>query len=500
VTWSDRVYEMHGLRPGEFGGRVEDFTKLVHPDDAARVRRTIEQSIEQQTPYEIEFRVVHADGEARWLATRGRVYYDRAGRPLRMLGVTRDVTESKKAEEERTRLLESERSARSEAERANQMKDEFLAILSHELRTPLNAILGWTQILRHGTNDAEEMAEGLEIVERNARDQAQMIEDLLDTSRVTSGKLRLTLKPLDLVTVIADAIETVRPAAETRKITLSSEFERALQTVMGDADRLKQVLWNLLTNAIRFTPIGGIVRVCLSEAGSNVEISVIDSGEGISPEFLPHIFDRFRQADGSITRRHGGLGLGLAIVKQLVELHGGSVRAQSDGPGQGATFTVVLPAANVNASRPSLLPDPDAEEPSAGFHVDLGGRRVLAVDDEPDARALIRRLLEDRNANVVVAASVAEALVLFEQHRPDLLISDIGMPDEDGYSLIKKVRTLPKEQGGDVPAVAVTAYARPEDGQRALLAGFQHHMAKPIEPIELLKVIAALANDARPGR
>ena len=410
--------------------------------------------------------------------------------------------ERRSAEAERERLLERERAARAEAERAGRMKDEFLATLSHELRTPLNAILGWSTILRAGPTDEADLRQGLETIERNARGQTQIIEDLLDMSRIISGKVRLDVQRIDLAAVVHAAIETVRPTAETRGVRIERVLDPAATAVSGDANRLQQVLWNLMTNAIKFTPRGGRVQVVLARVDPHLEVRVTDTGEGIKPEFLPHVFDRFRQADASTTRRHGGLGLGLAIARQLVELHGGTIGASSAGVGQGATFTVVLPQAPVH-----LVPSEDAgtarstSDGDAGHLVaiapDAGARiagvRVVVVDDEADGRGLLRRVLEDCGAVVATAGSVAEAIDAVGTHRPDVLVSDIGMPGEDGYSLIRRVRNLAPTAGRDVPAIALTAYARSEDRTRSMLAGFQMHLAKPVEPAELIAMIASLA-------
>jgi PAS domain S-box-containing protein len=404
---------------------------------------------------------------------------------------------------ERARLFEAERHARAGAERASQMKDEFLATLSHELRTPLNAILGWSQILSGGARNEEDLAEGIKTIERNARAQTTIIEDLLDMSRIISGKVRLDVQRVDLSTVMQAASDTVKPAADAKGIRVQLVLDPMAGPVSGDPNRLQQVFWNLLTNAVKFTPRGGRVQVLLERVNSHLEVSVTDTGDGIAPEFLPHVFERFRQADGSTTRRHGGLGLGLAIVKQLVELHGGSIRAKSPGVGHGATFTVSLP---LTAVHEDSEPSPQRRHPSArngplepDIRARIEGVKVLVVDDEADARALVKRLLEDCKAVVTVAASVAEALERILAEPPDVLVSDIGMPGEDGYSLIRQVRALGPEQGGTVPAVALTAYARAEDRMKAIMAGFQHHVAKPVEPAELITIVASLATRTEKG-
>ena len=410
----------------------------------------------------------------------------------------KDITVAKRAEREREQLLEAERAARGEAERASSMKDEFLATLSHELRTPLNAILGWSQILRTGGADAADVAEAVDVIERNARAQTQIIEDLLDMSRIISGKIRLDVQEVDLEGVVRAAIETVRPAAEAKNIRILPVLDPLAHPVSGDPNRLQQVFWNLLSNAVKFSPKGGRVQVLLKRINSHLEVDVIDTGEGIEPQFLPFVFDRFRQADATTTRAHGGLGLGLAIVKQLVELHGGTVRAKSGGKGQGTTFAVMLP---VTVLHPDPDPEPVRRHPRGdGATVDpaacakLRGVKVLVVDDEPDARGLVRRLLSDCHAEVSVAGSAAEAMRRLEQDVPDVLVSDIGMPGEDGYALIRRVRELTDADGGDVPAIALTAYARAEDRVKVLTAGYHMHLAKPVEPAELITVVASLAS------
>ncbi len=414
---------------------------------------------------------------------------------IRVLSSIVDITERKRAEEERAKLLDRERTARAEAERANRMKDEFLATLSHELRTPMTAILGWARILHTTTQDSEDLARGLEIIERNARTQSQIIEDLLDMSRIISGKVRLDVQQVDLHDVIESALTTVRPAADAKDIRLQAVLDPNIGMVKGDSSRLQQVVWNLLSNAIKFTPRGGRVQVSLERINSHVEITVSDTGQGIATEFLPYVFERFRQADSSSTRRHGGLGLGLAIVKQLVELHGGSVHAHSAGEGQGSTFVLHLPLSVVHAPRTDDEVHPRVARPS-GAAIDefsLQGVKVLVVDDEPDARDLIGRLLEDRGAEVLRASSAEEALDVLIGFGPSVIVSDIGMPNVDGYDLIRRVRARPMAEGGAIPAIALTAFARSQDRTRSLLAGYQLHVAKPVEPAELLASVATLA-------
>jgi signal transduction histidine kinase/ActR/RegA family two-component response regulator len=401
---------------------------------------------------------------------------------------------AQRAAEERKQLLDSERAARAEAERTSAMKDVFLANLSHELRTPLSAIIGWAQVLRHSAPGDDELRRGLEAIEHNARIQAQLIEDLLDVNRITSGKVRLDIQPVDAVGFIEAAIETVRPAAEAKEIRIEKLLDPTAGPISGDPNRLQQVVWNLLSNAIKFTPRGGRVQVLLERVSSHIEISVADTGIGIRADFLAHVFERFRQQDPSSTRKHGGLGLGLAIAKELVELHGGTVAARSPGEGQGATFTVHLPLTvaqrgdgeRFHPRTPNVVP---LELPAS----DLAGIKVLVVDDQPDARDLIRRVLADCGAEVLAAGNAEEALLLVEKERPHVLVSDIGMPDVDGFELLRRVRGLGHARGGRVPAIALTAFARSEDRTRALRAGFLVHVSKPVEMSELVATVAAVA-------
>lgn len=410
----------------------------------------------------------------------------------------RDITAARRAERERELLLESERTARAQAERETRMKDEFLSTLSHELRTPLNAILGWAHILRR-TETSSEVAEAIEIIDRNAHAQATIIEDLLDMSRIISGKVRLTIKRIDLASLIVTAIESVEPMAAAKEIEVTAELDETSPIVAGDPTRLQQIMWNLLMNALKFTPKQGHVHVVLRRNASQVDISVADDGCGIAPDFLPHVFDRFRQADASSTRRHRGLGLGLAIVKNLVEVHGGEVQAASPGLGHGATFLITLPV------RAALGADGEKEAGAAGKGEaatsgggpSLKGISILVVDDEPDARQLIDHILSEAGATVHTAPSAAIALEYLRSQPLDLLISDIGMPEEDGYALIRRVRQLAPAPCARIPAIALTAFARATDRQHALKDGFDLHLTKPVPPSELVGIVARLA---RPDR
>ncbi|HSF41223.1 MAG TPA: ATP-binding protein, partial [Thermoanaerobaculia bacterium] len=421
------------------------------------------------------------------------------GQVIGAVAINTDISDRVRAEEERRQLLESERAARGEAERASRIKDEFVATLSHELRTPLHAILGWTEILKGRKDDPRTLEQGLQVIERNARAQAQMVADLLDMSSIISGKIRLDVQPVDLASVVDNAAEAVRLAAEAKGMRIVKAIDRRDGVIHGDPARLQQILWNLLSNAIKFTPPGGTVWIDMESSDSRVEIRVSDTGQGFDPAFAPYLFERFRQVDASTTRQFGGLGLGLAIVKQLVEIHGGTVGATSPGPGQGATFSITLPTTLRVLPAETAAPDGRPEILSLEAGSDgrtLAGVRVLVVDDHPDARDLVRRVLEERKADVATVSSAAEALAALRLSPPDVLVSDLGMPDEDGYGLIRAVRALPPDQGGAVPAAAVSALARPEDRERALLAGFQMHLAKPVEPAELVAAVAKLAERA----
>jgi signal transduction histidine kinase/ActR/RegA family two-component response regulator len=404
--------------------------------------------------------------------------------------IARHSDERERAEAGRRELLGRERAAREEAERQGMIREEFLATLSHELRTPLNAILGWAQVLRAGARDGNNVDQAVEVIERNARLQAQMIEDLLDVSRILSGKMRLNVQPVDLAEVVNAAADSVHPTAEAKGVRLQRVVEPVLGAVNGDPARLQQVVWNLLANAVKFTPRGGRVQVVLARVNSHVEITVGDSGEGIAPEFVPHLFERFRQADASTSRPHGGLGLGLALVKQLVELHGGKVTAASPGLGLGSTFVVHLPLAIVQAhsAEPRLHPHAPDSRPRDLPAASLQGLSILVVDDERDSLDVVAHLLRSSGGDVVAASSAAEALELALARPFDVIVSDIGMPGRDGYDLMKDCRA----NGVTAPAIALTAYARSEDRTKALSSGYQTHVAKPVEAAEIIATVAAL--------
>jgi PAS domain S-box-containing protein len=487
---------------GLSGGGPEDMSMMsfARPEDHDYVREVMVPAVLREGRWEGRWRYRNVStGEAVPVLKKVTLLKDpETGEAIGFATVSRDISDLSRLMEERERLLEAERAARAQAEAANRLKDEFLSTLSHELRTPLNAIVGWVQMLRSGTLSPAEALDGLAVIERNAKAQTTLINDLLDISRIMSGKVYMDVRPVDPVGVVRAALDSVRLAAEAKGVRVEAALEPSGE-VTGDADRLQQVVWNLLSNAVKFTPKGGRVFARLERSGTHVRITVSDDGQGIDPAFLPHVFERFRQADSSSVRRHGGLGLGLAIVRHLVEMHGGTVRAESDGPGKGATFTVDLPMRAVR----SLSPDPAAEGQAAAggaagpSWAGLQGLRVLIVDDEADARNLVGLVLRKAGAAVTAAASAAEALALLAESTPDAMVCDIGMPGEDGYSLIRKIRRLAPDAGGRVPAVALTAFARSEDRERALSAGFQMHVPKPVEPNVLTEALAALIGTAR---
>ena len=459
--------------------------QVHHPEHVDRVVAKFRHCMETGEPWEDTFPLRGTDGSYRWFLSRAVPIRDSQGNVLRWCGTNTDITDRLNAEAERERLLALEKAARAEAERANRVKDEFLAVLSHELRTPLNPIMGWAKLLRSNCLTPEKQRYALETIERNAKLQTQLIEDLLDVSGILQGKVSLNIVPVDLAGAIGSAIETVRLSAEVKSIQISTEFALDVGSVLGDAGRLQQVVWNLLSNAVKFTSPGGKIAVKLVSLDTDAQITVTDTGKGIEPDFLPYVFDYFRQADSTFTRKFGGLGLGLAIVRHLVELHGGTVKSDSPGEGQGATFTVRIPLMPV---QPPTSPAETAPESS----FNLSGIRVLAVDDDADARDLVVFLLEDCGATVTAVSNADDALAVLIQSVPDVLLSDIGMPDTDGYMLLQQVRALPPEQGGLVPAIALTAYAGEIDYQQALAAGFQRHLSKPLDPDKLVQAMLDL--------
>jgi PAS domain S-box-containing protein len=419
---------------------------------------------------------------------------DEDGNVIGAILVFHDITERRAAEREREQLLKNEQIARGEAESANRLKDEFLATVSHELRTPLNAILGWASMLNRGTMTEENVRNALHIIERNAKAQADIISDILDVSRIITGKLQIESQPIELAPIVRAAVETLHPAAEAKGIDLSISLDETEGFVIGDSDRLLQIIWNLISNAIKFTPNNGEIEIRLETVNSHVELKVSDNGIGISTEFLPFVFERFRQADASTTRSDSGLGLGLAIVRHLVELHGGTVRAHSKGEEQGALFTVRLPLASVSEAESETLPIARTEEIPPG-NPDLSGLRVLVVDDDADTLEIVNLMLSQYGAEVRTSDSSAGAFETLLEWKPSVIVSDIGMPLEDGYTFIGRIRDLSPEQGGNIPAAALTAYVSERDKLQALAAGFQSHIPKPVEPVYLAETIAALVKD-----
>ena len=441
-------------------------------------------TFESQVPYE--------DGRTRFISATYLPRFGHQGTVEGFVALVSDISDRKQAEVEREQLLAREQAAREQAETANRIKDEFLAVLSHELRSPLNPILGWSRLLRSGELDATKTAYALETIERNAKLQTQLIEDLLDVSRILQGKMSLNMAAVNLATTIEAALETVRSAAEAKSIEIQIQLEPAINQVLGDAARLQQIVWNLLSNAVKFTPSGGRVEILLTDDGSHAHLQVKDTGKGIAPDFLPYVFDYFRQADAATTRKFGGLGLGLAIVRHLVELHGGTVQVESLGEAQGATFTVKLPLFEDDSR---TMKNETAASAFRRPHA-LEEMRILIVDDEADTRELIAFALEQNGATVTVVESAIEALSALQQSLPDVLVSDIGMPEMDGYMLLKQLRAMSPQQGGQIPAIALTAYAGEMDEQQALKAGFQKHLAKPVELDELVKTVVELSRPA----
>ncbi|MFQ4146098.1 response regulator [Chlorogloeopsis sp. ULAP02] len=482
IIWSEGGEQLFDLPPGGLAGTYDAFLALVHPGDRELIVQASRNALKTGADFVVEYRVLLADGTVCWIASRGRLILDNAAQPLRMIGVALDITDRKQSE------LALQEHAEKLAE-ANRLKDEFLAVISHELRTPLNAILGWSHILKNHDFNVATQKRYLDTIERNAKRQQQLIEDLLDMSRLMRGQMQLKIAPVNLISVIENAINTVWLSAEAKSICLKLDLDRTIEFILGDENRLHQIIWNLLSNAIKFTPQGGKITVRLDRADEQVRIQVSDTGKGISADFLPHIFERFRQADASKTRSYTGLGLGLAIVRQLVELHGGQIQADSPGEGQGTTFTVLLPSFKENGSTQTEgLPLFSASLALSS----LTGMKILVVDDDIDSRELVAIIFEQYEAVVMTVASAREALDVFKQFQPDLLIADIGMPTEDGYSLMRKIRTLPPQKGGEIPAIALTAYARLEDRTDAFAAGFQRHLTKPIDPEQLVAIAIKL--------
>lgn len=494
--------------------QTQGWEAIAHPEDLPILSANWAAAQTDGTCYQAEGRIRRADGVYRWHLHQAIALKDERNQIVKWFGTATDIEDQKQLEQQRDRLLQQEQIAREKAEQANRIKDEFLAVLSHELRTPLNPILGWTKLLQTGKVNATKTAEALSTIERNAKLQAQLIEDLLDVSRILRGKLTLDVAPVNLADAIAAALETVKLAAQAKNIQIQTELNPNPVMVAGDGARLQQIVWNLLSNAVKFTPQGGQVKVKLqildgrlqierkTQIKSNqseipnlkseipyAQIQVIDNGKGIKPEFLPYVFEHFRQEDSAITRKFGGLGLGLAIVRQLVELHGGTVFAESQGEGNGATFTVRLPLLK---QQPENENNMDLDEYMIQSSP-LAGLKIIVVDDDADSREFITFLLEQDGAEVIALPSALQALREFPHSKPDILVSDVGMPEMDGYMLMQQIRALPPDQGGKVPAIALTAYAGEVDKNQAIAAGFQQHIPKPIEPDQLVQAVAKLA-------
>ncbi|MCG3117393.1 MAG: ATP-binding protein [Candidatus Manganitrophus sp. SA1] len=485
INWNEGAERIQVYQAEEILGKpishiyLPEQVQQGRPDKALRIAAT-------EGRFEEEDWRMRKDGSIFWAIMVVTALRDASGGLSGYSVVMRDITERKRAEEERNDLLIREQKARLEAEEANRSKDEFLAMISHEIRTPLNAILGYSQLLGSGMFNEEQAARAIESIERNAKAQAQLVEDLLDVSRIITGKLRLHPRPIDLIEVIEAAVDTVRPAADAKGIRLESDLDRSAAPFVGDPDRLQQVTWNLVLNAVKFTPEGGEVRVGLKRIPPYVALTVSDTGIGIPPDFLPFVFERFRQGEASPNRSHTGLGLGLSIVRHLAELHGGSVQATSEGEGRGATFTVRLPVRAIRTGGSS--PVRSEEE----FPTMLEGIKVLVVDDEADARDLVTLVLKQRKAEVTAVGSAEEARRALDSLKPDVLVSDIAMPEVDGYALIGRLRQEESEGRRHIPAVALSAYGGFEDRQQALMAGFDTYLVKPVDPERLAKALSAL--------
>ena len=498
TSWNAGAERIFGYAAGEIIG--QSVIKLIPADRKDEEPRIIERLRRGERVDHFETVRVRQNGECFPVSLTISPVRNRQGAIVGASKIARDITEVRALARERETLLESERAARRQAEHANRMKDEFLATVSHELRTPLNAIVGWTEVLATGSGSRDEVAQGIDVIRKNAMMQAQLIEDLLDLARITSGKMMLKAEAVNLKVIATEAVAAVQHAADAKKISIQRDFADFHGVMSGDAPRLQQIVWNLLTNAIKFTDSGGLVTLSLAQAGSSLRLTVADNGRGIAPQFLPFLFERFRQADGSTKRQHGGLGIGLALVKQLVELHGGKVWAESEGEGRGATFVVTLPvsvAPRQPPGSPALAPEP--AEPSLA---DLTGIRVLAVDDDADSAEIVKRILSGRGADVRTASSVADATEILRTFTPDVILSDIGMPGQDGYDFIRQLRERPFFAG--IPAVALTALARAEDRAGVLNAGFQSHVTKPFAAAEVVAVVRSLgrlrfARDAGPS-
>jgi len=493
--WSASAERLFGWKADEVIGKHVNEWRFVFTDDVDAVALVTNRQREGVEVHGVlQNRNYTRDGKILFCEWYNSVLKDERGQLVSVLSLVLDVTARRSAEDERAASLVRERDARRHAEEADRLKDEFLATLSHELRTPLTSILGWSSMIRNGEVEGPSAARAIETIERNARSQARLIDDLLDVSRIITGNLRLDLHPLNFAPIVDAALDALRPTADAKGIRLQTRFFPEECLVKGDPNRLRQVIWNLLSNAIKFTQGGGSVQIDLHCVESTARLSVSDTGEGIAAEFLPYVFDRFRQAEGSISRKQGGLGLGLAVVRHLVELHGGRISAESEGLGKGSVFTVDLPLAQERRD-PARAEERRREierRRSRSDSIRLDGLHVLLVEDDEDSRKLLGTMLKRYGARVTSTMSAKEALRVFEGELPDLLISDIGMPDEDGYELIRKLRSAPPDKGGLTPAIALTGYASRKDRERALTAGYQQHIAKPVEQADIITAVAAL--------
>lgn len=493
---NDSFVSMSGYARDEIiGNSALQIGLYADPSSSERALKILR---EQHFVRDVELTVRRKSGEVRWILLSAEPMDLRGERCL--LTISRDITERKHAEEERERLLMQEKEAREEAETASRMKDEFLATISHELRTPLTAILGWASMLNRGSLSQLQTQHALQVIQQSAKSQARLVDDILDTARIITGRLKLDAHPVKIERVFQAAIDVIRPSAEAKRIALQATIDDRSSIVFGDANRVQQVIWNLLSNAVKFTSEGGRVEAGLSRFGGHVEITVTDTGMGIEPEFMPYVFDRFRQADSTSTRKYSGLGLGLAIVRHVVEMHGGTVAASSPGKGQGATFKVRFPIASPDVLLQPVRrpPGPELKRPTQPNQVDgkhnLAGVRVLVVDDDLDTLEVLKVILQNRGAEVITASSAGDAVQALERSLPDALVSDLAMPEHDGYELIAEIRQRGPERGGNIPAVALTAYARVEDRVRALTAGFDMYLPKPVDSNELVAVVANLTH------
>ncbi len=470
----------------------QSFLKIVHPEDVERVQAALQESQINGKEYNSEYRVIYSDGNIHWIAARGKTFLDQAGHPKNMMGLVRKITDNKLANEELSKVYDREKRARNEAEEANRAKDFFLAVVSHELRSPLNAILGWSKILLTKTIDEATRKNALETIEKSARSQAKLIDDLVDSARVSSGKLRLELRPVNLYEIVKTVYFAQRPTAEARKINLEFAADQKDIQVFGDSIRLQQIFTNLLSNALKFTPEAGSIKINVQTNAERVEIAIQDTGQGISQEMLPNIFQQFQQGDNRTPRSQTGLGLGLSIVKILAEKHGGKIEAESAGIGQGATFTVTLPLSGSEVELAAAKKPITKKEGKP-----LNGINILVVEDDTDSREVLHLFLEQSGADVQSAESAAQAITLLHEangNLPDVIVSDLAMPDQDGYTLIAHIRELPREVGGDIPAMALSAFTSNDNKQKAFASGFQKYHTKPFDPDLLIEDIRELVN------